>query len=383
MAENSKIEWTHHTFNAWRGCTKVAPGCQYCYADDLSKRNPGTLGIWGPSGTRVVASKSMWRQPLKWDAAAKAAGERHRVFCASLADVFEDYRLTMRNSRGDWLHHADRWGKSNPQSPYLAIAGLAIGKSRVTMNDVRRRLFHLCAATPNLDKLLLTKRPENIPQMIEELVGIDWWKANCAAHCWLGTSISDQATADRNIPLLLKCGDLSPVLFLSAEPLLGPVDLEKITLRDDGQLPNDLSRQFGDYICPLTGTFRDSPHIDWLIAGGESGHHARPMHPDWVRSLRDQCQAAGVPFLFKQWGEWMQVPFDDDNQAQRSQWEHTHLLTMQRWLNITGGHGFHGDNVVRINKVGKAAAGRMLDGKLWDQYPTTAGNVSQEKEGAS
>ena len=89
MAENSKIQWTHHTFNPWRGCTKVSEGCKHCYAETMSKRNLKVLGQWGPNGTRVVASESMWREPMKWDAAAKAAGERHRVFCASLADVFE------------------------------------------------------------------------------------------------------------------------------------------------------------------------------------------------------------------------------------------------------------------------------------------------------
>lgn len=123
MAENSKIEWTNHTFNPWRGCQKVSPGCQHCYAETLSKRNPAVLGEWGPNGKRVIASEAHWRLPLKWNKAAKLAGERHRVFCASLADVFED---------------------------------------RPELVAPRVRLFHLISETPNLDWLLLTKRPENI-----------------------------------------------------------------------------------------------------------------------------------------------------------------------------------------------------------------------------
>lgn len=131
MAENSKIEWTHHTFNPWRGCTKVSEGCKFCYAETMSGRNPGTLGIWGPRGTRVVAAESYWRQPLKWDKAAEAAGEQHRVFCASLADVFE----------GPESMPASEWPK---------------------VQAARAQLFGFIEATPHLDWLLLTKRPQNI-----------------------------------------------------------------------------------------------------------------------------------------------------------------------------------------------------------------------------
>src|SRR5690349_6943095 len=121
MGRDSAIEWTHHTFNPWRGCTKVSAGCAHCYAETWSKRNPKALGIWGDGGTRVIAAEAYWRQPLKWNAAAKAAGERHRVFCASLADVFED---------------------------------------RPELVESRERLLDVIYKTPDLDWLLLTKRPE-------------------------------------------------------------------------------------------------------------------------------------------------------------------------------------------------------------------------------
>jgi protein gp37 len=154
VAENSNIEWTTHTFNPWRGCTKVSAGCKHCYADTLAGRNPAVLGVWGPKGTRVVAAEKQWREPLGWDKKAKAAGERHRVFCASLADVFEDWTGPMVDSTGMKLH-ADRRGMP------IGDDGLTPGDRDMTMQDVRLRLFDLIDRTPNLDWQLLTKRPQN------------------------------------------------------------------------------------------------------------------------------------------------------------------------------------------------------------------------------
>jgi len=133
MGQDSKIEWTHHTFNPWRGCTKVSPGCTNCYAETLSHRNPKVLGVWGDKGTRVVASDSMWREPIKWDREAREAGERRRVFCASLADVFED---------------------------------------REELDEPRFRLLRLIASTTNLDWLLLTKRPDRIEPILKRTLGV-------------------------------------------------------------------------------------------------------------------------------------------------------------------------------------------------------------------
>src|SRR5689334_23137746 len=138
MSENSKIEWTHHTFNPWRGCARVSPGCEHCYAETWAKRNPAQFGTWGATGTRVVASDAMWREPLKWDRKAAAAGERHRVFCASLADVGED---------------------------------------RLDLMVPRRRLCELIVDTPNLDWLLLTKRPENLARLFPQQI---------LERCWVG-----------------------------------------------------------------------------------------------------------------------------------------------------------------------------------------------------
>ncbi|MBK7363141.1 MAG: DUF5131 family protein [Micavibrio sp.] len=147
MAENTKIQWATHTFNPWRGCTKVAAGCANCYADAQSKRNPGTLGVWGPHGTRVLASAAMWRQPVKWDHEAgrtrdrwpygggRNKGEyvRPRVFCASLADVFEDWKGSVRDSQGHPLHDARAW---KMPGVWAGMANQFVGKSLIRLDDV-------------------------------------------------------------------------------------------------------------------------------------------------------------------------------------------------------------------------------------------------------
>lgn len=348
MGEQTKIEWCDHTFNPWRGCAKVAAGCANCYAETLSKRNPGTLGVWGEQGTRVAASAAMWNEPLKWNTQAKKDGVRRKVFCASLADVFEDWRGSVSKPSGEVMHD-------------LGLDGL------------RAHLFSLIDSTPYLDWLLLTKRPENIARFWGHAASMT--EPMHRPNVWLGTSIANQSDADRNIPLLLKCRDLSPVLFVSAEPLLGPVDLCCVRLPHSGSPYNCLAGRLwhlGEWI-----DVRDTePTIDWLIVGGESGPHARPMHPDWARSLRDQCQAAGVPLFFKQWGEWHEngEGFGDDN----NRWGT--LACSGKWLEYPKTklavirNPDRKDDACMI-KCGKKAAGRLLDGREWNDAPQDCGGV--------
>lgn len=359
MAENTKIEWASHTFNPWRGCTKVSDGCTNCYAETMSGRNPKTLGVWGKQGTRVVASESMWRQPLKWDKAAEAAGERHRVFCASLADVFEA-RDTM------------------PEDSWQAV------------DAARLRLFQLIDETKNLDWLLLTKRPENVPDVLWKISQGTYgggWNLTHMPNVWLGTSVEDQKTADERIPKLLSIP--AAVHWLSMEPLLGPVDLidmpgpmpepldpgepstgfefELMETREWDWLGHEYSLDEETFakakeqgwlrksFCKLCGMSKEcpwhrdqsEPYIDWVIVGGESGPNARPMHPDWVRSIRDQCQAAGVPFFFKQFGEWAPSSIT---------------------RNFTREFKIFDDGSL-MYKVGKKAAGRLLDGREHNEFP--------------
>lgn len=330
MGANSSIEWCHHTFNAWWGCQRVSPGCQHCYAETLAKR--WNHQVWGPAKTttRRMMSEDYWKQPLKWNKSAGERGVRERVFCASMADVFEDHP-DVRTSRG--------------------------------------RLWNLIAQTPNLDWLLLTKRPEYINYLAPWGSEAYPWPANV----WVGTSVEDQQRADERIPELLKVP--ARVRFLSCEPLLGPVDLRRYLgiAPDYSNCGTDHMEAHGwAYDADSGGLMgsgaRDSlydpePGIHWVICGGESGHGARPMHQRWARSLRDQCKAAEVAYFFKQHGEWIGMAdydpyihgFDTDQYETRGLWA-----------------TYEGDpnNLPNLHmRVGKKAAGRQLDGRIWDEVP--------------
>jgi protein gp37 len=232
MAENSKIEWTDHTFNPWLGCQKVSPGCNNCYAENWGKR----FGVeWGPHGERKRTSVANWKKPLQWAKAARGSGRRPRVFCASLADVFDN-------------QVPDQW--------------------RLDLWDVIR-------ATPELDWLLLTKRPENIGKMSWPL----WADTGTPQNVWLGTTAEDQERFDHRWPILREIPAV--VRFVSYEPAIGPLRL---------------------YAGELTP--------DWLICGGESGRGYRAMPEQWADNIRDDCKTAGVAFFMKQMAGKMPIPDD-------------------------------------------------------------------------
>lgn len=273
MGEQTNIEWCDATLNLWWGCTKVSQGCKNCYAENLSDQRFGK-GAWGPSGTRQEVKS--WRTTLnKISKRAKAENRRLKVFCQSMSDTFEG---------------PETMGGVNSENWKL-------------VSRLREELLKAIDEHLELDFLVLTKRPENI-----ELYGpplLDWVPPNL----WLGTSVEDQETANARIPLLLNVP--AAVRFLSMEPLLGPVELKDYFYADcdhceglGGYYPSDPQEEED---CPrCEGFCKDKDElleeIHWVIVGGESGPGARPMHPDWVRSLRDQCKEAGVPFFFKQWG---------------------------------------------------------------------------------
>ena len=375
MAENSGISWTDHTFNPWRGCLKVSPACANCYADRLSKRNPSTFGVWGSESsgaTRVVASESMWQQPVKWNAQAEQEGKRLRVFCASLADVFEDWGIQVVDSHGKAL---------NPAYEPATASEIDDG-DLLSLCDVRRRLFQLIDATPNLDWLLLTKRPENIIRMwpmtpgLPATVGdrdIKDVRATELMHrpnVWLGTTVENQEYADKRIPELLRCRDLCDKLFLSCEPLLGPIDLSQIPTSPKDRVQAHVLRGTyemehpGDYEtqAAMQG-FEGGPKIDWVIAGGESGSKARPSHPEWFRSLRDQCSDAGVPFHFKQWGEHCPSKgFDPEI-------DHDVRIDLGG-RDVTGLSGLWDESDAFMHRDGVKAAGRTLDGVEHLAFPS-------------
>lgn len=301
MSDTTAIEWTDHTFNPWWGCSRVSPACRFCYADDQAKRYGHQ--VWRRHGPRRMLSDANWARPLKWNRDAERAGVPAKVFCASMADVFED--------------HPD-------------------------VTEPRERLWGVIEATPWLCWQLLTKRPENITRMAP-------WGDSWPANVWMGTSVENQRYADERLPLLLAVP--AKVRFLSCEPLLGPVDL-KLTEEVDGCTCGvGPSGYYGMHErgCGL----EMGPHwgISWVIAGGESGGlKARPMRPEWARSLRNQCQVAGVPFLFKQWGS--------NRWVEHSAYDHA----AQCWV----------ADGIEPQHVSKKLAGRELDGRTWDEFPPAA-----------
>lgn len=318
---NSKIEWTDHTFNPWEGCQKVGPGCDHCYAETRNARFAGGQAVnWGPGAPRRRTSAANWRKPLAWNAAHDeffaTHGRRQRVFCASLADVFD-----------------------NAVDPAW-----------------RRDLFDLIELTPNLDWLLLTKRIGNVFRMVADAKTHDWLLGR--RNVWLGATITSQAEADRDIPKLLATP--ARVRFLSMEPLLGPVDLARIDIDGHRELyPLAGSTGCEDDDGNLTP---DLPALDWIIVGGESGPGARPMHPDWARRLRDQCAAAGVPFLFKQHGEWLP--------AVEGRSVTGRVLVLEGAAPFADNPQWHGfEDGQKVARVGKKAAGRKLDGVQHDSFP--------------
>lgn len=352
MGRDSKIEWTKHTFNPWIGCTKVSEGCKHCYAEALMDTRYRKVQ-WGPQGERKRTSAANWKQPLKWNRDAAAAGVRERVFCASLADWLDDAAPL------DWLVD----------------------------------LMDLIEATRNLDWLLLSKRIEHWEvRLVEALVCARERGSGCAwmihlwlngippKNVWMGASVENQAAADERIPALLGCPAV--VRFLSCEPLLGAVSLDRYFGLEPGHEwracccdqidPADVPC----VVCESRREYGEKSGLHWVICGGESGAKARPMHPDWARGLRDQCVSAGVPFFFKQWGEWL-LTYDRD--VDDPDWDRCPRTEGDRgrYLNLAGGFGFHGDRVVFMSRVGKKAAGRMLDGRTWAEMPVVVWAVDE------
>lgn len=301
MGEQTKIQWTDYTFNPWRGCTKVHTGCAHCYAEREAKRFPKNRGLWGPNGTRVKASEEMWRQPLKWNREAQQAGERKRVFCASLADVFEEWQAEIRDHKGGILHRCRAGHTLALDAVFANGAECRSGCNRaahpLTLADLRSDLFKLIDETPYLDWQLVTKRPENVRRMWPDIrpgerMTPDYAGDQSRQNAWLLTSVSDQETAEAQIPELLRCRDLVPVLGLSIEPIVGPIELWK-------WITPKVCRCRGNTDCEC---YPGLPLIDWVIIGGESGPHARPCNIEWIRDLVRQCQVAGVPCFVKQLG---------------------------------------------------------------------------------
>ncbi|MHC5539548.1 DUF5131 family protein [Singulisphaera rosea] len=337
MGVETGIEWCDHTWNPWRGCTKISPACDHCYAADLAKRNPLVLGEWGDDGTRTGAAENYWHLPYKWDAAARKAGVRRKVFLASMADIFEDWKGFILDVRGRiiWVDTVNDLWLADDGTP-----GFVFDKRLLNANDLRTRAFRIIRETTNLDYLLLTKRTKNVRPMASEALGWDVWLEGMPSNCWLGCTVESQEWAWR-IDDIVKIG--APVSFVSYEPALGPID-------------------WSPYLDQPSG-----PKFDWLIAGGESGPSARPSYIEWFRTARDKCLAANVAFFFKQWGEWMTpgqaIPCISDVINDRPE-----MFFDSNGRDVTHEPLFHGP-VTLTRRIGKKHSGSKLDGRTHQQFP--------------
>jgi protein gp37 len=319
------IEWTDASWNPIVGCTEISPGCANCYAARLAatrlRSTPqykrladsfvGELNPPSPRWTGEVRFlPERLEEPLHWKKACK-------IFVCDMGDLFHE------SVRDEWIDQI----------------------YAVMVDCEHSHIFQI-----------LTKRPERMKNYFSNLtaervrkhlrgMGTLAWPLR---NIWLGTSVENQHFADERIPVLLSTP--AAVRWISAEPLLGPVDIDKYLYmhRVDPKRHGTEDEMRGQI-----------PFLDWVVCGGESGPNARPMHPDWARSLRAQCQAAVVPFFFKQWGEWL-PEYQSHAPAARYPRRSVTATTLYIDIDRPAQHLF---------KIGKKAAGRLLDGRTWDEFP--------------
>lgn len=367
MADRSKIEWVNRvlpdgrvvlgmTLNPWVGCEKVSPACTNCYAErDATNKKFVVWGGESVGGQRRVTVDSTWRKPLSWADRAYKDGVRPLVFCASWADVFEDWHGPMLDTHFNRLYRradgaSDSWlGLPGHMKDTKVTLG-GVEYAAVTMADCRVRLFKLIAATAHgLDWLLLTKRPDVAHRVwvqvtaayrhalnfyrdnpaFEEARGL--FKGDSPPNVWLGFTAESQEWFDKRVGYV----NNTPAVrrFVSSEPMVGGIVMAG---ESGGKVYNHLSRP------------DDPKGLHWIITGGESGDKARPAPTKWYTDLRDQCAAAGTPFFFKQWGEAV---------------EETHPVAVGTSLPVLE---YLGGRYVR---VGKKNAGRELEGRTHNEIP--------------
>ncbi len=344
MSEITAISWTNHTFNPWIGCTKVSPGCKNCYADRQNDRYHWTTG-WGPGQERHITGGNNWNEPLRWAKKARLAGRREMVFCASLADIFDH------------------------EAPVFA----------------RRSLWQIIRSTSDiLDWQLVTKRPHRIELVMhEDGLEHDFFLNH---RVWLITSTEDQEWFNKRVPVLLKIP--AAVHGISGEPLLGSIDARKylrptLCLVCNGSTSVSVRNGNGAYRpCPACLVSKNGQgyanSLDWVIVGGESQQGARPMHPDWARSLRDQCLESGVPFFFKQWGEWIEVGTGTTHSILDAGVQPPPIDSKNRIISSDGhvpecAKDMRADSKYRwVTQIGTRTSGSALDEQQWKQFPKVA-----------
>ncbi|MFC7794579.1 DUF5131 family protein [Streptomyces cinereoruber] len=331
MGDTTTIEWTDRTWNPISGCTQISAGCDNCYAKTIAERFRG--GAAFPHGFDIQIRPDKVNAPLTWRKPAK-------VFVNSMSDLF----------------HADI--------------------DRTWIADI----FAVMAAVPRHTFQVLTKRHARMRSLLTDPTFVDQVRSRAIGkgltpdawawplpNVWLGVSVEDQKWADIRIPALLDTP--AAIRWISAEPLLGPIDLTNV---------GTLNVLRGDSTGHENGLhWVDGPTINWVVAGGESGHGARPAHPDWFRTLRNQCAQEHIPFLFKQHGAWAdRTTLTGDQRAAASIWDDKRVTYVHPVDGRTQSHGDWGSNDhtqgwAAMQNVGKKAAGRELDGRIHDDYPAT------------
>lgn len=344
---STTIEWCRNpdgsygkTWNPVTGCSPASLGCKNCYAKRMAQRLKGRFGYPVNDPFKVTLHPDKLNYPL-------SLKQSNKIFVCSMGDLF------------------------HPDVPFEFIDSV----------------FAVMSRSQHHIYLVLTKRPMRMAEylkadryleILKKAKGIklpQCWKGdaikgkkdeNLWSHVWLGTTIVIQAEADVNLPILLSIP--GHVHFVSIEPMLEAIDLIHVKWWPATEHYIDVLRC--GYWHPIMDfiSYSDMQRIDWVIAGGETGPGAIPIHPEWIRGLRDQCQAANMPFFFKSWGEWKTV-YDRDTDD--PDWQRCLIPknNRERYLNLEGGYGFHGDRIVFIRRIGRKTAGRMLDGREWNQFP--------------
>lgn len=363
MADNTRIEWTDSTWNPIVGCSRASEGCQHCYAERMAHRlgsNPTMQGRYAG----LTDARGAWtgearfirealEQPFHWK-------RPRRIFVGSMTDLFHD------SVPDEWIYSVLAVVALNPRHTFMVLTKRAARMRHfmaTNQKSLRKRIED--TAMEHFGEEAWAFAANSMIGALKPALNVGWPMRNL----WLGVTAENQARADERIPLLLETP--AAVRFVSIEPMLGPVDLERYI---------EVGLMKGKY-----PKYKLLPTLGWVIAGGETGPGARPMHPDWARSLRDQCAAAGVPFFFKSWGEWR--PASTRQEAadiQGKHWTFARRDPEDKRPNMGGCYHVPDQLAACVGKpetygwqwptakVGKAKAGHLIDGREHLEFPEAA-----------
>ncbi|GAA4225957.1 phage Gp37/Gp68 family protein [Actinomadura meridiana] len=364
MSDATKIEWSDASWNPVTGCTKVSPGCDHCYAETFAERWRGTPGHHFENGFDLTLRPERLDQPIRWT-------KPRKIFVNSMSDLFH------KDVPTEFIAHMFAVMALTPQHTYQVLT-----KRHARMRALMRKTeFRAQVARIAVEMTEAEPGPPYLPEHLVVTCGRSWWPL---PNVWLGVSVENQTWANIRVPALLDAP--AAVRWISAEPLLGPLDLSRWlvpemsvcqtdghpeTMRALAELGRAVARNHGGW-----------SGLGWVVTGGESGPGARPAHPDWFRSIRDQCQNAGVAYLHKQNGAWVPVGplYGDSDEVDDAHMEavclevndRKRVVQLERSGHVADDYQPTDPRTWLMARVGKKAAGRELDGRTWDQYPDGA-----------